>query len=708
MIGEMTGKRFVIASPKLAKTKASVYAPQKVTVAEAYQAFLAVLAANGLTVVPQAGFLKIVESQDVARQLTPIMKGDLPPDERYVTRIHRLSHLSAEEVSANVLSKLATKDASIVPYPAGNLLIITETSANLRRMLDVLDAIDSAGEEDKLYLQPLRYVPAAQVEKQLNAIFGLASSEKKSPTVDPAMQAGGALHVARIVSLDRPNALVIVSTRASYERILKLLEPIDVAPSNEAQVRVVMLQHADADKIVGPINEAINGGGATAAVGGRGGGATPGAPVGGTTPVLEGAAKVSADKTTNALIVTATPRDFGPIKAVIDALDRPKRQVYIEAVVLDIAIERGTDLNASWHGGFPTSAVAGDGQQTNYGGFRALNSITPSSNELQAFALGVRGPDIPFLKNVPGLSTIPSFGAFLSAIAISKQADILSTPHILASDNTVAEIKVQLQTSLQPNAPQTSIIPGVPTIPGQNLNVGSTVANNFRGIGPRIKVTPHLNDSDQVRLDVDELISDIQSTPDKGDTFGTISYVERTANTTLTVKDGQTVVIGGLVRNRVSRSETKTPILGDIPLLGLLFRTRTDRLEKSNLVLVLTPYIVRDQNDLRKIFERKMQERQELIDRDTVFSGQEWSAPKDWSRTHGLIADIRLAQRDVAIRIAEAEAAAPATAEKTVAQPPLDLPVPQMPSGGGGGKAGSPPTPSGGIANPARPGVLER
>ncbi|MBS2020340.1 MAG: type II secretion system secretin GspD [Deltaproteobacteria bacterium] len=705
VIGEMTGKRFVIASPKLAKTKASVYAPQKVTVAEAYQAFLAVLAANGLTVVPQAGFLKIVESQDVARQLTPIEKGDLPPDERYVTRIHRLSHLSAEEVATNVLSKLATKDASLVPYPAGNLLIITETAANLRRMLEVLDAIDSAGEDDKLYLQPLRYVPAAQVEKQLNAIFGLAAAEKKSSSSD-GREVAGPLHVARIVALERPNAIVIVATRTSYERILKLLEPIDIAPSNEAQVRVVMLQHADAKKIVGPINDAINGVGGGAA-GGAAAPRTSGAPTG-TSPVLEGSAKVAADETTNSLIVTATPRDFGPIKAVIDALDRPKRQVYIEAVVLDIAIERGNDLNAAWHGGFPTSAVAGDGSQTNFGGFRPLSSITPSSNELQAFALGVRGPDIPFLKNVTGLSTIPSFGAFLSAIAISKQADIVSTPHILASDNTVAEIKVQLQTSLQPNAPQTSIIPGVPTTVGQNVNVGSTVANNFRGIGPRIKVTPHLNDSDQVRLDVDELISDIQSTPDKGDTFGTISYVERTATTTLTVKDGQTVVIGGLVRNRISRSETKVPLLGDIPLLGLLFRSRADRVEKSNLVLVLTPYIVRDQADLRRIFERKMQERQELVDRETVFTGQEWAPPRDWSRTHGLVADIRLAQLDAARRIAEAEANAPGAAGPIAAQPALDLPVPQHPQGSSTTTASKPPTPVGAVANPSRPGVLER
>ncbi len=702
VIGEMTGKKFVIASPKLSKTKASVYAPQKVTVGEAYQAFLAVLMANGLTVIPQAGFLKIVETQDVARQLTPIVRGDLPPEERYVTRIHRLTHLSAEEVVTNVLSKLATKDASIVPYPAGNLLIITESASNLRRMLEILDAIDSATEEDKLYLQPLRHVPSAQVEKQLNAIFGLASADKK---VDAQPAGAGTLHVARIVALDRPNALVIVATRASYERILRLLEPIDVAPSNEAQVRVVMLQHADAKKIVGPINEAISGGpgaaagGIGAAVGGRAGGGN--APA----SVLEATAKVSADDTTNSLIITATPRDFGPIKAVIDALDRPKRQVFIEAVVLDLSTERGLDLNVSWHGGYPVAAAIGPGEQTNYGGFRPLSSITPSTNELQAFALGVRGPEIPFLKNVPGLSTIPSFGAFLSAIAVSKQADIVSTPHILASDNTPAEIKVQLQTSLQPNAPQTSIIAGAAGLPGAaGQNVGSTVANNFRGIGPRIRITPHLNDSDEVRLDVDELISDIQSTPDKGDQFGTISYVERTATTTLTVKDGQTIVIGGLVRNRMSRSETKVPILGDIPLLGALFRTRADRLEKSNLVLILTPYIVRDQSDLRRIFERKMQERQELMDRDTIFTGASWTAPKDWTRSRGLLSDMRLAQRDVEQRRKEAAEREPGAAERSIAQPPLDLPVPQG-HGGTGTKTG--PLPAG-VTGPARPASIER
>ncbi|MDB4933455.1 MAG: hypothetical protein JWP87_427 [Labilithrix sp.] len=691
VIGELTGKRFVIASPKLAKTKASVYAPQKVTVAEAYQAFLAVLTANGLTVVPQAGFLKIVESQDVSRQLTPIERGDIPAEERYVTRIHRLAHLSAEEVASGVLAKLATKDATILPYLPGNLLIITETGANLRRMLEVLDAIDAANEEDKLYLQPLHYLPASQVEKQLTEILDL---KKKA---DVSHETTGALHVGRIVAIERPNAIVIVATRASYDRILRVLEQIDVAPSNEAQVRVVMLQHADAKKIVGPINEAIGGPASGAAAGGGGRApAQPNVPA----AVLEATAKVSADETTNSLIVTATPRDFAPIKAVIDALDRPKRQVFIEAAVLDVSSEHGLDLGVAWHGGNVTSSPLGSGSQTTYGGFRPMTSAgAPSSNELQAFALGVRGPDIPFLKDVPGFSSIPSFGLLLSAIATSKATDILSTPHIIASDNTPAEIKVQLNTSLQPNAPQTSILPTGGAVP----NVGSTVANNYKPIGPRIKVTPHLNDSDQVRLDVDELISDVQSTPDKGDTFGTVSYLERSATTTLTVKDGETIVIGGLVRSHVTRSETKVPVLGDIPLLGMLFRTRNDHVEKSNLILILTPHIIRDSQDLRRVFARKMQERQELMDHESIFTNEKWTPPKDYTRTRGLLSEVRLAQLAVEQKRKEESEKVPAGEVGQVPQQGLEMPVPQSP---GGAKPQAAPGGGGGV--PAKPTVIER
>jgi general secretion pathway protein D len=191
-------------------------------------------------------------------------------------------------------------------------------------------------------------------------------------------------------------------------------------------------------------------------------------------------------------------------------------------------------------------------------------------------------------------------------------------------------------------------------------------------------MTPHLNDSDQVRIDVDMAISDVASAPGAGDTFGTVSYLERTATTTLTVKNGQTVVIGGLVRSRKARQEKKVPVLGDLPLIGVLFRTSHEEMQKSNLVLVLTPHIVRDEEDLRAIHERKMQERQELMDRDAMFQGQKWEAPRDLRHARGLLAHVRASQLDVDRRIAEraraldVETAAPAV--------PLESPVPLAPA----------------------------
>ena len=700
VISELTGKQFVFATPKLAKLKATVIAPGTVTVDVAYRAFLSVLAHNGLTVLPRAGFYSIVESQDIARQLTPFERGELSSEERYVTRVHRLTHLPAEDVATTLLAKLQTKDASIIPY--GNVLIITETAANLRRMVEILSAIDDAGEQDKLWVRPVRFLASSQVEKQLTEMLGLKAKTDSSPRADD--QAGGALHVARIVALERPNAIVVVGTKASFDRISDLLDMVDVAPSNELKLQVVMLQHADAKKIVGPINDAL--GSATTTANAT---QVPGKVAMAASSPLEAAVKIAADETTNSLIVTATPRDFVHVRDVIQALDRPKRQVFIEAAILDISADSGLDLGVAWHGGHVGNAAVGPdgGQQTTFGGWRSGSSaFPPSATELQSFALGVRGPEIPFHTGIPGLSSIPSFGALLTAVATSKGADILSMPTILASDNTQAEIKVQLQTSLQPNAPTLpTFVPGV-TVPGVPMPAPSTgVAGNYRGIGPHVKVTPHLNDSDEVRLDILEVISDVQSAPGPQDTFGTISYLERTASTTLTVKDGRTVVIGGLTRNRVSRTESKIPVLGDIPLLGALFRTRSDRTEKSNLVLVLTPYIIRNEDDMRRIHEKKREERQELIDHAAVFQSTDWRPAHDWKRTRGLLADIRGKQLDVASkRKAAEEELASKRAEPVVV--PFDLPVPQI-NTGNGSKAPTP-APGGAAPVPARPSVVER
>jgi general secretion pathway protein D len=539
VVGQVTGKRFLIASPRLAKIKASVYAPEKVTAQEAYQAMLAVLTANGLTVVPAGGFFRIVESENIARQVLPLDQSDKgSPEERYVTRIHRMKHLSAEEVATGVLSKLSTKDASIVPYAAGNLLIMTETGANLRRLMEILDAIDQPGSDAKLYFQPLSHISSQAAEKLLTDLLDLKKKDAQLP--------GAALYVGRLVAVERPNALIIVASDSSYQRIFELLRRIDILEPNETQVHVVALQHADAKKIVGPLADAI--GTQAPAQAPRSGASAATAPTstGTVGQLLEGPAHISADETTNSLIVTAGPRDFANIKEVIAALDKAKRQVFIEAVILDISDSSGLDLGVAWHGGNVDSSKKGN--TTEFGGFRsATSALPPSTSDLQGLALGVTGPSIPFNTGITGITTIPSIGAFLTAAATTKGADILSTPSITASDNMPAEIKVQLNASLQPHAPQPAQYLTGST--GSLPQTSSGVTSNYKAIGPRVKITPHLNDSDEVRLDIEEVISDIASEPGASDTYGTVSFIERAATTTMTVKDGNTAVIGGLVRN---------------------------------------------------------------------------------------------------------------------------------------------------------------
>jgi general secretion pathway protein D len=693
VVGEITGRHFIVASGKAKGIKATVYSPEKVTVAAAYRAFLAILQANGLTVMPEGPFEAIVDSQDISRQATPVQKkGDEhgPPLE-YVTRIHKLSHVDATEVTTNVLTKFETQGGSIVPYEPSNLLILTDTAENVARMMRILEQIDVGGPHEQVFFQPLFYVPGRDLEKTLSGVFDVRTSSETAKPGEGERHAGS---VTKVVGVDRPNALIIVGTEASYLRLLELVKRIDVPSPDEGTMHVVPLGFADAKKVVTALNEAITGVAATGASTAQAGGAAR-------TPVpaqygsaLEGPARVSAEDTTNSLLVTSSMRDFAAIREVIRQLDKPKRQVYIEAVVMDVSTTKAEQLGLSYHVASPTS----NGSLA-YGGLNPLTSIAAPTDPsvLQGFAIGVRGPSSGqtiTLPNGTGLS-IPAFGVLLNAMMTSDDADILQTPHIMATDNAPAEIKVQLHTQLSA-APTfqsaAGAAAGSATAGAASLNpFAGTYSTPYGAIGPDIKITPHISESNEVRLDIDEQISDLVATPPAGalSTATSISYTERDATTTMTVKDEETVVIGGLVHDKVEKLTQKIPFLGDIPVIGALFRSTTDTVDKENLVLILTPYIIREPADLRRVFERKMQERQEFIDHEAVFGGHTYEAPKDWSRKEGLIGDIRAAYEDVAERRASEEALAPKGPADHAAVEPIELPAPVR-----AGTGAAPSTPS--------------
>jgi general secretion pathway protein D len=626
-IAALTKKRFIYDHQKLSGIEVSVVSPTKVSVDAAYAAYLTVLQQHGMSVVQQGEFWKIVEGSLVGSlpplhdERAPLPEGALP-----VTHIHRVEHVRASD-AATVLGHFASPNGDVSVYEPGRMLIITDTAAHVARLLRLLEEIDVERVGARLWVEPVHYAGAARIAQQINDVFSVGTA--------------GASSILRVVADDATNRLLIIGSEAGYASVLALLRRIDVAPAAEGRVHVVALEHAVAEDLEQTLSRLLGDSGA-----GKGEGAT--ARIGS----FEGTVRVTADKATNALIVTASSHDYAELRPVLDELDRKPRQVFIEAVVLELSSDDRSRLGVGYHGA-GTANLLGQASSLIFGGMNAAQS-TPNASQLQALALGVRGPDVPGTEGLlagdsAGLS-IPAFGIALQALAISATSDVLATPHIIALDNTTAEISVGDNIPLQVNSGASDLSSLATLLGSATGDAASASAASALGglggtarqdVGTRISITPHINDKNQVRLDIEEEIS--QQGTISGD-LGVVSIVQRSARTSVVVDDEQTVVIGGLVRDAQRIEDEKVPFLGDLPLLGALFRQRASRTEKTNLILILTPHVIASRADLQRVFERKMEERQEFLDRFFVFNSG-WEPDTDLSRASGLVEKVRQALR---------------------------------------------------------------
>jgi general secretion pathway protein D len=708
-ISNLTGRRFIYGG-KLRQIKASVYAPDKVTVAEAYAAFLSILQSNGLTVIPCGRFLKVIESGSVESQTTPVAGTATPvPDEdRYMTRLYRVSNASANDVAA-VLGRFKTKEADITVYEPTGLLIITDTGTNIRRLLRIVEELDVPSAGDQIWMQPIHHRQADELAAELSELIGTGGGGGKGGR-------GGTAGQARILSDPRNNQLVIVASETDYLRLLELIKRVDVPDVAEGGVHVLGLQHAQCDELSKTLNE-IMGGSRGAGRGARG--KTPAATLagaaGGAEAVFEGQVTVACDSATNSLITTSSLRDYAALRNVVDQLDRPRRQVFIEAVIMDVNVDHATDLGVGYHAG-GTSDLGGSGPTTFYGGVNAAQSMTGVPANLEALAFGVKGPDLEGTSNLLGTGiSIPGFSAVLHAAATSGDSNVLATPHVLATDNIPAEINIGQNIPLQTNVGGSSSLAGLASSSDTSgltglsglLSGSSNQAAPRQDVGIKLNITPHINDSDQVRMELKEEFSDAGAAEGA---LGAVPINKRTASTTVIVRDQQTVVIGGLVREMKVDGETKVPVLGDIPVLGILFRQSQKKTQKTDLLLILTPHIIRDQNDLRRIFEQKMQQRQEFIDRYTVFeSTNPWEPPPDYTRTNGLLEHIRRAQLRELEHWQLAEKLKPKSS--VTHEPTKPIPLPSIGAKGGGSSSAQPtsagrtkaPSPTGDPSSAAAP-----
>ncbi|MEM7135271.1 MAG: type II secretion system secretin GspD [Myxococcota bacterium] len=626
-VSNLTGKRFIMPG-KVPAIKATVLAPTKVTVSEAFEAFLSVLGINGLAVVPSGSFLKIEAIDGVDRTTLPLEVGGQPPpfSGRFITRIHHLDHVGSEDV-AGLLQRYTSGRGSIVAYQPTNMLLITGTAQQVSHMLTLVEAVDLPSGTTQIWLERVHHANASDLASRLLEIVPAVAGDRGDE------QTG----IRNIVADERTNSLIIVASERAYLRILDLIRRLDVSLQGEGRLHVHHVQHGSASDLAGALTGILGSVVPRSSPTGtkdRGRGPRPpdrptGAPpalVAGS--LLDGDVVVTAYEPTNALLITSTSQDYAALRHVIERLDAPRKQVFIEAVLMELAVERASDVGVAFHGAagnFPTNgslAVAG---------FNPAASIDVTQNDLTGLALGVRGPTINNSQQLVGVS-VPAFGVAVTALARTGDADVLSTPHIIAMDNAEAEISIGENIPLQTNAPTPASGGGALA----ELAAGAgTVAR--QDVGTTIRIVPHINENDEVRLEIEEEISEQGVT---SGTLGVVSINRRTARTQVMVRDQQTIVIGGLMRDAVQDTESKVPALGDAPVVGALFRRTNKRRRKTNLLLILTPYIVRDPADIRAIFERKLQERQQVIDRYFVFGEDEFEPHIDYSRTRGLVAEI--------------------------------------------------------------------
>ena len=649
-----TCKNFML-DPRIVSTgkKVTVIAPNKMSAREAYNVFLAALSTMGLTIVPKGNIYRIVESATARSESVPIMKRGVPANQDQIVRyVLRPTHAQTETLRAALDS---IKSPAGLVTTAGNVILITDYASQVRDMLTLAKTLDVPGDNEGIYTIPVKNADAAQLAAKINEILGVSAAGTTGGGASPAPMRGrrragapaptpqaaadddeGGEVPSKILVDERSNTLIVVSSEAGYQRVKALVDRLDIVLDTEggSAIRVYPLENALAEELATTLTTVLSGQ-QPPQKGAPGQPATPRAPVAGPTgeigSELEGQVRVIGDKPTNSLIIMSSGRDFIAVRDVIRRLDQPRRQIFIEALILEVQLSKSLDLGTSSHGGLPVS----DGDAIVLGGVQSstLKSVNPASlASLTGLIGGLIGSPLTNSQTFLGTS-IPSYAILFQALANQDNSNILSAPHIIAIDNEKAEF------SVGNNIPYKAGLSfgGLPTAGGTTNPIGSIGQNIQREkLNLTLNVTPHISSNDAVRLEIEQETKDLGGKdPELGPT-----WAERKLKTQVVVHDQESVVIGGLIQEREVYNATKVPLLGDIPLLGYLFKYTTKQKKKTNLLILLTPYIIKDQLDLAQIRERKVREYREFASSFANLNDKKYEPRIDYRRKRGLIEEI--------------------------------------------------------------------
>lgn len=583
-IADATGKTIVV-DPKV-RGQVRVISDQPVNEEELYQLFLSVMDVQGFTAVESGNVVRIVPNRDARSLPVPTDFGDQAADDTYVTQVLMLENISASKVLPT-LRPLVPQHGHLSAYDPSNAIIVTDTRANILRLKEIIAQIDrsSVSETELVELRFARAEDVAQIISQL----------------ERGEREGG--KAVMVVPDSRINGILVQGDQLQRLRVRELIQRMDRPQARDSRVRVVYLEYAQAESVAqvltGVLQNLSRGGNA------------------------ENEASVQADENTNALLITTSDDDImQSLLTVIDGLDIRRAQVLVEAIIVEIEGIDGHELGIQWmyrddRRGFGSSTdgsgsvgALGRGafDDSDDGLLNLASALSQTSGQM--FGIGRLGERTDFL-------------AILNMLQQTSSTNILSTPNLLTTDNHTASI---------------SVGQNVPFATGSYASTGgsATPQNPFRTIerrdvGVLLEVTPHINEGDSIVLNISQEVSSL-SNLDSAD--GPITN-QRKLQTQVLTADGETVVLGGMIQDDVQTSRQKVPFLGDIPVLGHLFRNQTNRVSKTNLLIFIRATVVRDERTLegataekyRAIRDEQMRHRRRggmLINRSNIPVLPEW------------------------------------------------------------------------------------
>lgn len=584
-VSELTGKNFVYDDS--IRGKATIISSEQMSQSEAYQLFLTVLNVKGYTVVPSGKTNKIVPIKTAKESNLPTTTSASSRDQ-FVTRMITLNHINAADIADSILSPLMPKTSNVVVYEPSNMLIISDNASNIQRLAKIINELDVPGALQDTLVVPLQYADAKETAKICNDILTAGASKSKAKKRSSKnVSTSSTTEISKVVAYERTNRLIIMATTDDMDTLTSLVAELDQQPTKEhSRINLYYLENADAETLSKTLNEILTGiktpGTSTTANTGKKAVAA----------ALRTDVTVSADKPTNALIINATPEDYVILKDIIRQLDIRRKQVYVEALIMELSMDATKKLGVGLQGGFEV----GDG-------VIGVNSNMPGAVSTDLLTSAVDGILAGGFSNLIDIdsdgdgtndTSIPAFSALIDLSKKDTDVNILSAPRLLTSDNEEAEIVVGR------NVP---IITSRLNDTGGSDGLTQSVSVERKDVALTLRFTPQITEGDLVRLnvyqettDLVEEASNVGNVNDVGPTFTT-----RKISNTVLAKDSQTVVLGGLISTNITDSVTKVPLLGDIPGLGWLFKRTSHDEVKTNLLVFITPTIINNIDDLSDV-----------------------------------------------------------------------------------------------------------